>query len=97
MQTIASKIETIVEVVLYSLLQWVLGSGSFSNPGSFLGFFFFSLSMYLYIDFYMKTSEKFKERKSIIVLLMILYIVLTLSYAYCWGYFDIQLLPLSLG
>jgi len=86
-----------MEVVLYSLVQWIVVSGSFSNPGSLLGFFFFALSMYLYMNFYMKTSEKFKERKSVIVFLMIFFIVLTPAYAYFWGYFDIQLLPLSFG
>ena len=95
MQTIASKIETIMEVVFYSLFQWIVISGSLSNRGSFLGFFFFYLSVSLFINFYMKTSEKFKERKRVFVLLMILLLVLTPLYAYFFGYFDIQLLPLS--
>jgi len=63
MQTIASKMETIMEVVFYSLVQWIVVSGSFSNRGSLLGFFFFALSMYLYIDFYMKQAKNSKKEK----------------------------------
>ena len=77
MRTISSKIDTIMEVVFYSFVQWIVVSGSFSNPGSFLGFLFFFLSMSLYMNFYMKRSKKFKKRKSVIVSVMILIIVLT--------------------
>lgn len=93
MKSINAKLEIMAELIVYSLLFWILTSGSTSNRGTFLGFVFFALSMFVTMTIWQKISERIPHSKAKVILVMLLFIALSVAYPLLWGYFDIKMVP----
>ncbi len=89
-------LDSFIEVVIYSLIQWILISGLMTNRASWLGFMFFFLSIFLHTSIFSNLKMRFTNKKILIYTFISLNMVFSVLFLLLLGYFEIKLIPFSL-
>lgn len=85
-----SKIDLLFDLIMYSIIQWILISGLASNKPGLIGYFFLMLSMLIYLKIFLDI-KKLTNSKLKSILLLLSCIIITFMCAFIWGYFEIKL------
>ena len=87
-------LDNLIEVVVYSLIQWLLISGLMTNRTSWLGLMFLFLSMFFYNSIFYNLKVRFNDKKILKYTFIMLNIVFSVLFLCLFGYFEISLYPL---
>lgn len=87
-------LDSLLEVVAYSLIQWILLSGLTTNRTSWYGFMFLFLSVFFHISIYYNLKSRFINKKILIYTFISLNMVFSILLFILLGYFQISLTTL---
>lgn len=84
-------LDSLIEIVVYSLIQWILISGLMTNRTSWYGFMFLVLSVFFHNSIFYNLKSRFKNKKILIYTFISLNMVFSVLFFIFLGYFQISL------